>query len=125
MKITRIFPRVVRRDMDGRVWNPRTRWREKVMVLVFLETDTGHLGVGEAWNTAASPQALVATIEDDLARLVIGEDPFFVERVWQRAFRPTPVALGPAPRRYVRAPGGLRPPAGRPGLGLALTPDDV
>jgi L-alanine-DL-glutamate epimerase-like enolase superfamily enzyme len=67
--------------MGGRVWNPRTRWQEKVMVLVFLEADSGHLGVGEAWNTAASPQALVATVEDDLAPLVIGEDPFFVERV--------------------------------------------
>jgi L-alanine-DL-glutamate epimerase-like enolase superfamily enzyme len=89
MKIARVIPRVVRRDMGGRLWNPRTRWQEKVMVLVFLETDTGHLGVGEAWNTAASPQALVATIEEDLAPLVVGEDPFFVERVWQRAFRPT------------------------------------
>ena len=89
MKVTKVIPRIVRRAMDGRAWNPRTRWQEKVMVLVFLETDTGHLGVGEAWNTAASPQALVATIEDDLAPLVIGEDPGFVERVWQRAFRPT------------------------------------
>jgi L-alanine-DL-glutamate epimerase-like enolase superfamily enzyme len=89
MKVTKVIPRIVRRHMDGRAWNPRTRWQEKVMVLVFLETDTGHLGVGEAWNTAASPQALVATIEDDLAPLVIGEDPGFVERVWQRAFRPT------------------------------------
>jgi hypothetical protein len=53
--------------MDGRLWNPRLRWQEKVLVLVFLETDTGHLGVGEAWNSAASPQALVATIEEDLA----------------------------------------------------------
>jgi L-alanine-DL-glutamate epimerase-like enolase superfamily enzyme len=47
------------------------------------------VGVGEAWNTAASPQALVATIEDDLAPLLVGEDPFFVERVWQRGYRPT------------------------------------
>jgi L-alanine-DL-glutamate epimerase-like enolase superfamily enzyme len=89
MKVTRVIPRVVRRDMGGRAWNPRMRWQEKVMVLVFLETDTGHLGVGEAWNTAASPAALVATLEDDLAPLVVGEDPDFVERVWQRAFRPT------------------------------------
>jgi L-rhamnonate dehydratase len=89
MKITRVIPRIIRREMGGRAWNPRTRWQEKVMVLVFVETDTGHLGVGEAWNTAASPQALVATIEDDLAPLLVGEDPFFVERVWQRAFRPT------------------------------------
>ena len=89
MKITRVIPRIVRRDMGGRVWNPRTRWQEKVMVLVFVEADSGHLGVGEAWNTAAAPEALVATIEADLAPLVVGEDPFFVERVWQRAFRPT------------------------------------
>ena len=174
MKITRVIPRIVRRDMGGRVWNPRTRWQEKVMVLVFLEADSGHLGVGEAWNTAASPQALVATIEDDLAPLVIGEDPFFVERVWQRAFRPTELssrtgivaaalsavdialwdlmgqALGLPLYRVLgahadeveyhmlhqwlwdRVPAGtfaprqgfVRPPGG-PGLGLALTPDDV
>jgi L-alanine-DL-glutamate epimerase-like enolase superfamily enzyme len=89
MKITRVIPRIVRREMGGRLWNPRTRWQEKVMVLVFVEADTGQLGVGEAWNTAAAPEALVSTIQEDLAPLVLGEDPFLVERVWQRAFRPT------------------------------------
>ena len=69
------------------------------MVLVFVEADTGHVGVGEAWNTAASPAALVATLEEDLAPLVVGEDPFFVERVWQRAFRPTDSPPGPGSSR--------------------------
>lgn len=86
---------MIRHPMGGRLWNPRTRWHEKVIVLVFLETDTGHVGVGEAWSTAASPRALVATIEDDLAPLVVGEDPAFVERVWERAFKPTELSSRP------------------------------
>jgi L-alanine-DL-glutamate epimerase-like enolase superfamily enzyme len=48
------------------------------MVLVFIETDTGLFGVGEGWTTGGSARALVDTIEDDLAPLLVGQDPHFV-----------------------------------------------
>ena len=88
MKITRVISRVVRRDMGGRLWNPRTRWQEKVMVLVFLETDTGHC------------------------------DSIEYHMLHQWLWDLVPAGMF-APRQ-----GYVRPPSG-PGLGLALTPDDV
>lgn len=92
MKVTRVVPKLIRRDMGGKVWNPRIRWQVKAIVLVFLETDGGEIGVGEAWTSAGSPQALIRTIDDDLAPLVVGEDPFFVQRIWERAVRPTEIS---------------------------------
>jgi len=95
MKITKVVPRVIRRPMGGRVWNPRIRWHEKVIVLVFVETDSGDVGVGEAWASGGSPEALVRTLEDDLAPLVVGEDPAYLARVWERAFRSTEISARP------------------------------
>lgn len=89
MKITKITPRLIERQMAGNLWNPRQRWARKRIVLVFVETDTGLCGVGEAWTSAGSPRALIATIEDDLAPLLIGEDPHFVTRFGKLAFDTT------------------------------------
>jgi L-alanine-DL-glutamate epimerase-like enolase superfamily enzyme len=71
------------------LWNPRTRWANKQIVLVFVETADGLCGVGEGWTSSGSPRALIATIEDDLAPLLIGEDPHFVTRFGARAFDTT------------------------------------
>jgi L-alanine-DL-glutamate epimerase-like enolase superfamily enzyme len=85
MKITNVTPQLIERAMDGYLWNPRTRWTKKRMVLVFIETDTGLFGVGEGWTTGGSARALVDTIEDDLAPLLVGQDPHFVTRVGKLA----------------------------------------
>ncbi len=89
MKVERVTTRLVRREIGGGVWNARSRWATKSMVLAFVETDGGEVGVGEGWTTAGSPEALVRVIEDEVAPLVVGEDPFFVSRVWHRAFAAT------------------------------------
>ena len=78
--------RMIEREMGGRLWNPRTRWSKKRMVLVFVETDGALFGVGEGWTTGGSARALVDTIEDDLAPLLLGEDPHFVTRFGRQAF---------------------------------------
>ena len=89
MKIERVTTRLVRREIGGGVWNARSRWATKSMVLAFVETDAGEVGVGEGWTTAGSPEALVRVIEDEVAPLAVGEDPFFVSRVWHGAFAAT------------------------------------
>jgi L-alanine-DL-glutamate epimerase-like enolase superfamily enzyme len=89
MKITRVTPRLIEREMAGNLWNPRTRWTRKRMVLVFIETDTGSFGVGEGWTTGGSARALVDTIEDDLAPLLLGQDPHFVTRFGKQALATT------------------------------------
>ena len=45
MKITRVTAKAIRREMGGKVWNPRTRWTHKTMVLVFVESSGGHIGL--------------------------------------------------------------------------------
>ena len=89
MKITRIVTRHLQREMGNKVWNSQTRWRHKDMVLVFLETDTGLIGLGEAWTTGGSPQALIRTIEDDLGPVLLGADPHYVTRIWSDIYKST------------------------------------
>ena len=89
MKITKVTPRLVEREIGGEVWNPHMRWARKQIVLTFVETDDGRFGVGEGWTSSGSPRALIATIEDNLAPLLIGQDPHFVTRFGARAFDTT------------------------------------
>jgi len=59
---------------------------EAALVLVEVTTDDGLVGYGEAL-ARYSLRAYVAIIEDLLAPIVIGQDPFEVELLWQRMFR--------------------------------------
>jgi len=74
-KVKRITPRLIERDMGGKVWNPRMRFHKKQILLVFVEDEIGRLGVGECWIHGSSPRALIALIEDDLVPLVLGTEP--------------------------------------------------
>lgn len=52
-------------------------------LLVLLETDTGLVGIGEA-GVAGGPAISTSTVvEQELAPLIVGEDPFEVERLWR------------------------------------------
>jgi hypothetical protein len=126
MKVTKVTPRLIEREMGGNLWNPRTRWTKKRMVLVFIETDTGLFGVGEGWTTGGSARALV-DIEDDLAPVLPGQDPHFVARFGLPAFRrrlgelrrrrvphAAPVVLGPRARGHLHRARRFCPAAPRP-----------
>lgn len=78
MIVRRVTVRLIERAMGGAVWNPRLRWDKKRMLLVFVESGCGKLGVGEAWLTGGTPEAVRAIVERDLAPRVEGEDPFAV-----------------------------------------------
>ena len=39
-----------RRKLDGRSWNPSTRWSERRAPLLVLRADDGSAGIGEAWS---------------------------------------------------------------------------
>lgn len=73
MNITRIRTRVM--GTLGRNW-----------IFVFIETDAGITGVGEA-TTEYQEQAVVAAIEQHFAPLLIGRDPTEIERLWQVMYR--------------------------------------
>ncbi|MEM7042066.1 MAG: mandelate racemase/muconate lactonizing enzyme family protein [Pseudomonadota bacterium] len=85
--IRKVIPRLIERGMDGKAWNPRTRFHRKQILLVFVEDQAGRLGVGECWLHAATPRALIALIEDDLAPLVFGIEPHCAGAVTERLRR--------------------------------------
>ena len=82
MKIAAVIPKLITFDMDGSLSNPRFTWSQKHIVLVFVVTESGAVGVGEAWASGAAPGALMATISDDLAPLVVGQDALAIGRHW-------------------------------------------
>ena len=86
-QIKKITPRLIEREMGGKVWNPRTRFHKKQILLVFVEDQAGRLGVGECWLHGSTPRALIALIEDDLAPLVVGTEPHRVNTITEQIGR--------------------------------------
>ena len=82
MKIAAVIPKLITFDMDGSLSNPRFTWSQKHIVLVFVVTESGAVGVGEAWASGGAPGALMATIADDLAPLIVGQDALAISRHW-------------------------------------------
>jgi L-alanine-DL-glutamate epimerase-like enolase superfamily enzyme len=85
MKIKDIRTRVFERPLDGSIRNPRFRWTVKRTLLVFVETDTGLIGVGEAWSDGGSPDSIIAFIESDLKPILLGQDATTPERHFKEA----------------------------------------
>jgi len=59
---------------------------QAALILVELRTDDGIVGYGEAL-VRVSLRSFVSLIEDLLAPIVLGQDPFEVERLWQKMLR--------------------------------------
>lgn len=85
MKITDVVARVLLKKMDGALRNPRFRWTHKQVLIVFVLTDEGVIGVGETWSDAGAADSLVAFLEHDLKPLLVGRDPDLIERFWAEA----------------------------------------
>ena len=51
-----------------------------------IETDDGHIGIG---NAALAPQLVKKTIDTYLTPLVLGEDPFDYSYIWEKMYRRT------------------------------------
>ena len=92
LKIQRVVTKHLVFDLDDRFWNSQQRWVKKNIVLVFLETDNGLLGVGEGWTGGGSPHALIKTIDDDLAPRVIGKDPRHHNRIFADVWQTTSIS---------------------------------
>ena len=54
------------------------------LIFVQVHTDTGLIGLGETWYAAATVES---AIHDHFGPLVVGRDPFEIERHWQTMFR--------------------------------------
>jgi L-alanine-DL-glutamate epimerase-like enolase superfamily enzyme len=76
--------RAVSKELNTGLWNPRTRWKEKRVVLAFLTLDDGTVGVGEAYCDGGVPQSVQTIIESDLAPLLLGQDVFAIRHLWHK-----------------------------------------
>ncbi len=93
MRISSIRTRVFEKPLDGSTRNAKHRWTVKRSLLVFVETDDGRIGVGEAWVDAGDPGSLVAFIESDLTPVLIGESALEPERHFKRAIELATVSV--------------------------------
>lgn len=87
MKITNLTTKIVTKRQENPPWNPRTVWHEKNSLLVFIETEEGFMGVGEAWCEGASPESLVMMFERDFKPSLIGQDALFPTKIWESNFQ--------------------------------------
>lgn len=84
MKITEIrttrveYPYKERPIISGAGVNANRR-----ALLVHIKTDSGIEGLGEAGIAGGPASSTIPVIEQELAPLIIGQDPFDVERLWQ------------------------------------------
>ncbi len=83
MKIRNLIVKSLHWDLDPPLSNPVLTWYKKEIVLAFIETDTGLTGVGEGWVAGGTARALAATLEDDIAPVVVGRDPRHIAAIWE------------------------------------------
>lgn len=80
MKITHVNVRIMHVPGPGG-HSPRRNW-----IFVFIKTDVGITGVGEA-TTEYHEQAVASMIEAHLQPMLIGQDPTRIEFLWQQMQR--------------------------------------
>src|SRR5438105_513890 len=81
MKIQSVAVRLFSRDIDPKYFNPVHRWTRKVVALVFVTTDTGIIGVGEASTSIGSGVAIAEAVENELGPMVVGRPVYDVRRI--------------------------------------------
>ena len=74
MRVQQVEVAMLTLPMTGGQRNARRTWTEKSFLFCFVTAEDGTVGVGEGWTSYASPRALAATIEDDVAPLAVGRE---------------------------------------------------
>ena len=67
--------------MGGKLWNPMMKFATKDIVYVFVETDSGEIGVGEVWAAYGTPETVVHIINHDISPLIAGENPDDIDHI--------------------------------------------
>jgi L-alanine-DL-glutamate epimerase-like enolase superfamily enzyme len=91
MRITRIATQLLRLPLNRPITSPtgsdrNGRLDRIFLLLVHLDTDTGHHGLGFAYALEGGGRALQAIAEDDLAPLLLDEDPLDHERLGAKVY---------------------------------------
>src|SRR5262249_10698745 len=91
MRITQLESHLLRLPLTRPISAPHDgapggRLDHVYLLLVYLDTDTGHRGLGFAYALQGGGRALKVIADDDLAPLVVGEDPLDHERLAAKAY---------------------------------------
>src|SRR5438876_401196 len=91
MRITQVETHVLRLPLNRPITSPKgnDRWGKVdhiYMLIVFLDTDGGQRGLGYAFAFQGGGRALKVIADDDLAPLLIGEDPLDHERLGTKVY---------------------------------------
>lgn len=90
MKITQLESQLLRLPLERPITAPTeergARLDHIFMLIVHLDTDAGHRGLGFAYALQGGGRALKVIADDDLAPLVVGEDPLDHERLAAKAY---------------------------------------
>jgi L-alanine-DL-glutamate epimerase-like enolase superfamily enzyme len=89
MKIVSVRTRAVSCPLERPYASADAYFERRTGLLVFVETDAGLRGVGEAVPALGPPISTQTVIERELAPLLVGEDPLRTEHLWQRMYHAT------------------------------------
>ena len=84
MKITGITTTKLRYTMDVAMADAIHYMPERPLLIVQVLTDAGLVGMGEAATYGGDLESIEAMVTGEPLRAIVGEDPFEVERLWQR-----------------------------------------
>ena len=85
MRITRLESHLLRLPLERPI-APGAGLDHIFALFVHLDTDTGLRGLGFAWTLQGGGRALKVVADDDLAPLVLGEDPLDHERLAAKVY---------------------------------------
>jgi L-alanine-DL-glutamate epimerase-like enolase superfamily enzyme len=91
MRITQVDSQLLRVPLTRPIFAPadrdhRGRWEHIFLLVVHLDTDAGHRGLGFAYAIGGGGRALKVIADDDLAPLLAGEDPLDHERLGGKVY---------------------------------------
>lgn len=91
MKITQLESQLLRLPLTRPVSPPRDgasggRIDHVFLLVVHIDTDAGHRGLGFAYTLLGGARALQAVADDDLAPILVGEDPLDHERLAAKVY---------------------------------------
>ena len=89
MKVTRVSAEVYAKLHDPPITNGKYTYTSSKNVVVRIETDEGIEGVGICGGLGLpAGRDVIVAIVDNMAEAVVGENPFNVERIWDRLYQP-------------------------------------
>jgi len=86
MKVTGVTTYVLKHDLPEPFGFSQGWYSTRKCLLTKVQTDEGLFGWGESWGP---PEPVCTIIEHILAPMVVGEDPFDSERLWERMYNST------------------------------------